>query len=93
MGARSFTDYLLIQIDRDLTAPSLARDFVKFELENIATLSLKILSKKYRISIKETQEILNYIKNLNPLPILEDMFKPIQYIVPDAEVIKETDNG
>ncbi|WP_277587553.1 RNA polymerase factor sigma-54 [Psychrobacillus antarcticus] len=91
VGARSFTDYLLIQIDRDLTAPPLAVDFVKFELENIATLSLKILSKKYRTSIKETQETINYIRNLNPFPISEDMFKPIQYIVPDAEVIKSND--
>ncbi|QUG40610.1 RNA polymerase factor sigma-54 [Psychrobacillus sp. INOP01] len=91
VGARSFTDYLLIQIDRDLTAPPLAVDFVKFELENMASLSLKILSKKYRTAIKETQRTLNYIRNLNPLPISEDMFKPIQYIVPDAEVIKRND--
>lgn len=88
VGARSSTDYLLIQIDRDLTAPPLALDFVKFELESIATLSLKVLSKKYKISINETQETINYIRNLNPVPIMGDMFNPVQYIMPDAEVIK-----
>ena len=88
VGAKSFSDYLLIQIGRDLNPPTLAMDFVRFELENIATLSLKILSKKYKTSINEIQETLNYIRNLNPLPILEGMFTPIQYIVPDAEVLK-----
>lgn len=91
VGARSFTDYLLIQIERDITAPPLAVDFVKFELENLATLSLRILSKKYGTTIKETQETLDYIRRLNPFPITEGNFKPIQYIVPDAEVIKRND--
>lgn len=91
VGAKSLTDYLLIQIDRDITAPLLAVDFVKFELENMATLSLRILSKKYGTSIKEIQKTLDYIRSLNPLPISEDKFKHIQYIVPDAEVIKRND--
>jgi len=88
VGARSLIDFLLIQIDRDLTAPPLALNFVKFDLENAATLSLKVLSKKYCISIKETQETLNYIKGLNRVPVLGYMFNPVQYIMPDAEVIK-----
>ena len=91
VGARSSKDYLLIQIDRDLTAPPLAIDFVKNDLENIATLSIKVLSKKYKISIKETQETIKYIRNLNPVPILGDMYNPVQYIMPDAEVIKRHD--
>lgn len=91
VGARSSTDYLLIQIDRDLTAPPLALDFVMFDLENIATLSLKVLSRKYRISLKETQETINYIKRLNPVPIMGDMFDPVQYIMPDADIIKRND--
>jgi RNA polymerase sigma-54 factor len=91
VGAHNYKDYLLIQIDRDLTAPPLATQFVKFELEHVASLSVKILSKKYRISVKETQDTLNYIRNLNPVSIVGDKFEPVQYIIPDAEVKKIND--
>src|SRR5690606_1557460 len=88
VGARGLKDYLLIQVDRDLKAPPLASTFIKFELENVASFSVKLLSKKYKVSLKEIQETFSYIKSLNPIPNIDETFDSVQYLVPDAEIPK-----
>ena len=88
IGARSIKEYLLIQINNDLDAPPLASEFVQNHLEDVANLSIKFLSKHYKISTKETQHILNYIRNLTPFPQVQHSSIYEGYIIPDVTVEK-----
>lgn len=88
IGSRNLKEYLLIQIDNDLLAPPLASDFVKNHLEEVAKLSIKFLSKHYKISTKETRNILNFIKNLNSIPYVPQSPTYEGHIIPDVTVEK-----
>ena len=91
IGARNLIEYLLIQIDNDLSAPPLASEFVKYHLDKVADLSVSYLSKTYNISTTETQQILHYIRSLQP-SLHVDHTAPIEnYISP--EVITKKVNG
>ena len=83
IGARNLIEYLLIQIDNDLSAPPLASEFVKYHLDKVADLSISYLSKTYNISSKETQKILQYIRSLNPSPYVEHTTQTVNYISPE----------
>jgi len=88
IGARSIKEYLLIQINNEVNAPPLASEFVQNHLEEVANLSIKYLSKHYKISTKETQQILNYIRNLTPFPQVQHSSIYEGYIIPDITVEK-----
>lgn len=68
VGARNYTEFLLIQIDQDLTAPRFAADFVRDYLDKVASLSFKFLSKQYSITMKETMATIDYIRSLKSAP-------------------------
>ena len=87
VGARTYKEYLLIQIDRDPLAPSMASQFINVELELVASLAIKQLSKKYKMSLVEVKKTVDYIKNLRP-KITGDKFETTPYIIPDI-VIKD----
>lgn len=87
VGARSFKEYLLIQIDHDSFAPKMASQFIQFELELVASLSFKQLSKKYNMPLQEVKKTVDYIKNLKP-KITGDKFETIPYVIPDIEIKK-----
>ncbi|OCS82601.1 RNA polymerase factor sigma-54 [Caryophanon tenue] len=86
VGARNATEYLLIQIDQDLYAPPLAATFVEHHLDEIANLSLQALSKRYRISLQETQQIVQYIRSLRPSPSQQQQAVDEGYIIPEVVV-------
>ncbi len=88
IGSRNLKEYLLIQIDNDLLAPPLASEFVKNHLEEVANLSIKFLSKHYKISTKETKNIFNFIQNLNSIPYVQQSPTYEGYIIPDVTVEK-----
>ncbi len=91
VGARSLIEYLLIQIDNDLSAPSLAGEFVKHNLDKVANLSISYLSKTYNISTKETQQILQYIRSLKPSPYIQHTTPAENYISPEV-ITKKVNN-
>lgn len=90
IGSRNLIEYLLIQIDNDLSAPPLASEFVKNELDKVADLSISYLSKTYNISTKETQQTIQYIRSLQPSPYIEHTQPTENYISP--EIITEKIN-
>jgi len=91
IGARNLIEYLLIQIDNDLNAPPLASEFVKYHLDKVADLSISYLSKTYNTSSKETQQILQYIRSLQPLPYVEHTIPTENYISPEIITKKVND--
>lgn len=87
VGARDLKEFLLIQVQNDPDAPYLASEFISNNLENVANLSIKFLSKHYKISVKETKNIIFYIKSLRPVPSLQSPASE-EYIIPDISVEK-----
>ena len=87
VGARDFTEYLLIKIANDPFAPELATAFVQDHLELVANYSIKALSKTYKVSTKEAKEAVDYIRNLKP-PMSQCTDIRDEFIVADVEVKK-----
>ncbi|MEK5080819.1 RNA polymerase factor sigma-54 [Solibacillus sp. FSL W7-1436] len=85
VGARNYTEYLLIQINRDPSAPEMAVKFINDDLKLVAAQAFKRLSKKYKMPLQEVQQTVTYIKNLNPM-IAGDKVEAIPYIIPDLTV-------
>lgn len=88
VGARNIKEFLLIQINNDFEAPSFAKEFVTNYLEKVASLSVKFLSNQYKISVKETQKTIQYIKNLKPIPSVPGSSNFEEYIIPEMSVEK-----
>lgn len=90
VGARNLQEFLLIQIQRDPYAPPLASAFVSEHLTEVANLSIKLLSKYYKISVTETKNIIHYIKNLKPIPTAGRSDTNELYIIPEISVEKKS---
>jgi len=88
VGARNRIEFLLIQVDNDLSAPPLTSKFIKYHLDKVASLSLKYLSKHYKISINETKKIVNYIRSLDPNVSTRLGGAEEGYIIPEVVVEK-----
>ncbi|QDQ01987.1 RNA polymerase factor sigma-54 [Lysinibacillus fusiformis] len=87
VGARSYKEYLLIQLDNDQFAPIIASQFISSDLELVAAQAFKQLSKKYNITLQEVKKTVHYIKKLKPI-IVGDKLETIPYVNPDIEVKK-----
>lgn len=86
IGARNLKEYLLIQVDNDLSAPPLAAQFIQNHLDKVAKLSLKFLSNYYKVSVKEVKRTIQYIRTLNPTPPTSSFNQEEGYIVPEIVV-------
>ena len=85
VGARSYTEYLLIQIDRDPFAPEMAARFIQSDVKLVATQAIKQLSRKYSMPLQEVQKTVMYIQNLKPA-MPGDTFETIPYVTPDITI-------
>lgn len=85
VGARSYTEYLLLQIDRDPFAPEMAADFIQFDAKLVATQAVKQLSKKYSMLLQEVKKTIVYIQNLKPV-MTGDHFDTTLYVTPDLTI-------
>ncbi|MEG0383265.1 MAG: RNA polymerase factor sigma-54 [Solibacillus sp.] len=85
VGARSYQEYLLIQIDFDLFAPKMASQFILSDLELVAAQAMKQLSKKYKMPLAEVKETIQYIKKLKPV-MPGNQFETTPYVIPDIEI-------
>ena len=86
VGARNLQECLLLQLQRVTTYPRGSLQIVKDCFIPFAEKKWKGISREYRFSMKELQEIFDFVQTLNPRP--GDIFaqeKP-NYIVPDVIV-------
>ena len=89
IGARNLKECLLIQIRQKGIQDSKMKDVISFHLEDVAENRLSNISKNLNISIKEVQEITDFIKTLEPKPGRTfGSGEEIKYITPDVMVEK-----
>ena len=92
IAARNLKECLLIQIRQKGIQDSKTKDIISFHLEDVAENKLANISKELNISIKEVQEITDFIKTLEPKPGRNfGGGEEIKYITPDVTVEKVDD--
>lgn len=92
IGARNLAECLYLQVVRKEDAPQYTEDLIQNHLEDLAEGNFQRLSDIYGIPKEEVENILLYIKQLNPRPLTEiQTSKKQEYIIPD--IIVEEFNG
>ncbi|MGX7025892.1 RNA polymerase factor sigma-54 [Vagococcus hydrophili] len=88
VGARDLRECLMLQIEKDQTAPNMAYIIVEEYFEELANRKWQLIQKAYKIELFEIQEIFDYIKKLSPYPGAGFNPGPESYIIPDV-IVKE----
>ena len=91
IGARSLAECLYLQVVRKQDAPQNTELIIQNHLEDLAGGNFQNISKLYGITKEEVENILSYIKQLNPRPLREFHSTKQEYIIPD--IIVEELNG
>ena len=91
IGSHNLQEFLLIQIDElsDSYEIDIAKKIIKYEFNNFSKLNRANLLKKYKLSEKNLNKILNIIKNLKTKPIEDTYKEKNDIIIPDILVIKD----
>ncbi|MFW7373700.1 RNA polymerase factor sigma-54 [Vagococcus fluvialis] len=91
VGARSLKECLMLQIEKDDSAPNLAYIIVEEYFEELANRKWAIIQKAYDIEVFEVQDIFDYIQKLQPYPGANFSREEESYIIPDV-VVKVKDD-
>ena len=87
VGARTLSECLLLQMDPSREDAPLLRQIISQDLENLAQHRYIVLEKKYHISPAQIQDILRYIRTMNPRPGASyAVSSATPFIYPDASV-------
>lgn len=90
VGARDLRECLMLQVERDDTAPALAYIVIEEEFDHLANRKWGVIAKKFDVTLSEIQTIFDYIQSLTPAP--GSIFESTSglYIRPDLTVeVKE----
>lgn len=68
VGARDLKECILLQIERDDTAPDLAYIVIEEEFDHLANRKWTLIAKKFEVELSEIQAIFDYIQTLSPAP-------------------------
>lgn len=87
VGARDLAECLSLQFRDDVPGGDTARELVKNDLADLAAHRYTALSKKYKLEPRMLQELMDYIRSLDPRPGSRfSAAEGVNYILPDAVV-------
>ena len=90
--ARNLGECLLLQLQRNKADTPEAEEIVKEHLELLAGNKIPAIAKKVHLSVEETAEICQKIRNLNPRPGSHfSSREQLSYLIPDVTVVKFAD--
>ncbi len=92
VGARDLQECLLIQIQNDDMAPAQAKEMIEHHFELFAANDKDQLMTDMALYDEDYEEIVDYIKGLNPIPGTQFEARDTEYIVPEIS-IKEIDGS
>ena len=83
VGARNLQESLMLQTERDDQSPALAYIILEESFDDLVARKWDRITKKFNITLKEVQEVFDYLQHLTPTP--GAVFKDTKdlYIVPD----------
>jgi RNA polymerase sigma-54 factor len=68
VGARDLRECLMLQVERDDTAPPLAYIVIEEEFDQLANRKWSLIAKKFNVDLSDIQTIFDYIQTLTPSP-------------------------
>lgn len=87
VGARNLQECLMLQTERDDSAPALAYIVLEECFDQLAERKWKDIAKRFNTDLKEIQQIFDYLQTLSPSPgRVFDSSSEI-YIIPDVRVL------
>ena len=90
--ARDLGECLLLQLRRNKADTPEAEEIVREHLELLAGNKIPAIAKKVHLSVEETAELCQKIRNLNPRPASHfSSREQLSYLVPDVTVVKFAD--
>ncbi len=89
VGARNLQECLMLQTERDDYAPDLAYLLLEEAFEKIANHRFEQLGKEYNLTMVQVQEIIDYIRSLNPFPGAGFGESVPDFIIPDLTLIRK----
>lgn len=92
VGARDLQECLMLQTEQDDFAPELAYLLLEEAFDKIAKRKFEQLAKDYQISLAQIQQIMDYIRTLNPFPGASFGEQESNFIIPDLTLIREEDH-
>ncbi|MBN1503623.1 MAG: RNA polymerase factor sigma-54 [Candidatus Eisenbacteria bacterium] len=91
IGARDLRECLLIQLERNEMAESLAARVVRDHFDSLKERKFAEIAKKTHVSVGQVQAAGDIIARLNPKPGLAVSYEEPKYVVPDLVVDKVED--
>ena len=82
----------MLQTEQDDFAPELAYLLLEEAFDKIAKRKFEQLAKEYQISLAQIQQIMDYIRTLNPFPGASFGEQESNFIIPDLTLIREEDH-
>lgn len=91
VGARDLQECLMLQTEQDDHAPELAYLLLEEAFDKIAKRKFEEIAKDYQISLAQVQQILDYIRSLNPFPGAGFGEQDSNFILPDLTLVRRED--
>lgn len=88
VGARDLQECLMLQTEQDDYAPELAYLLLEESFDAIAKRKFEQIAKDYQISLAQVQQILDYIRTLNPFPGTSFGSQDSNFIIPDLTLVR-----
>lgn len=88
VGARDLQECLMLQTEQDDHAPELAYLLLEEAFDKIAKRKFEEIAKDYQISLAQVQQILDYIRSLNPFPGAGYGEQDSNFILPDLTLVR-----
>ena len=88
VGARNLQECLMLQTEQDDYAPELAYLLLEESFDAIAKRKFEQIAKEYQISLPQVQQILDYIRTLNPFPGASFGGQDFNFIIPDLTLVR-----
>ncbi|GCF92210.1 RNA polymerase sigma-54 factor [Enterococcus florum] len=93
IGARNLQECLMLQTERDDYAPNLAYLLLEEAFDKIANRRFEQLAKEYQLTMPQIQEIIDYIRSLNPFPGAGFGESIPDFIIPDLTLVRSKDGS
>ena len=80
---------LIVQTEIDDCYPFNTLEILVNDMELVTKGKKKQIAEKYNLGLDDVEDIYDYLKTLNPFPAAEYSTDYSNYIVPEAQVVKE----
>lgn len=87
VGASSLSECLILQLDPGSSHYEMLVELINKYLDDVGANRLAVIARNMKLTVKETQELVDFIKSLDPKPGLQySQDNSVEYIMPDVVI-------